>query len=88
MKPWKITIGDLTFTDDDLSFGDIVDVAVLTGAGYVIDPWNQPAHLLALACLFASRTGTASSLQWMDMLRALPAAEVLATLGEAVGDGN
>ena len=88
MKPWRINLGKSSFTDDDLSFGELVDVSVLTGSGYVIDPWNEPGHLLALACVFAARDGSGSPLHLMDKLRALPASEVLATLGESVGDDN
>ncbi len=89
MKAWQVTIGDRAYTADDLDkFGDLVDLSLLTGDGYRIDPFGEPRHLLALLALFASRDGSASPLEWLDTLRLTSTSEVLATLGEAVGDGN
>lgn len=90
MRSWQITLGERTFTDADIAtFGTVVDLSLLTGDGYRIDPIGEPRHLLALLAVFAARDGSASALEWIDRFRAMPADEVLATLGEAPdGDGN
>lgn len=49
MKAWKITWGESSWTDEDVSSGHVIAVADLldAGVGFDVSPWDGPKQLAA-----------------------------------------
>lgn len=83
MKPWKITWGARTWTEDDLLAGDLVSVQILLGGSWTrMDPWSGPAELLAFITALECRTSGRDLDEVMREVRESPAVDVLTAIEE------
>lgn len=81
--PWSITWDGHTWSNESITVGEAIDIALLAGGGWAaLDPYEHPASLAAIvAVLRATRLGEVAEAT-MAAVRAMPAAELMGCLVE------
>lgn len=83
MKPFVITWGTRSWTDDDLLAGDLVSLQLLLGGSWEnCDPWSGPAQLMAMIAALECRTSGRDLDEVMAEVRDSPAGDVLDAIKE------
>lgn len=80
-KPWMITWGARTWTDDDVLAADLVSVQLLLGGSWEnVDPWAGPAQLMAMIAALECRTTGRDLDEVVTEVKMTPADELLAAI--------
>lgn len=85
--PWAIRYGDHTWTGDDLTAGEAIDIAIVAGGGWAaLDPYGHPGALAAIvAVLRSSRLGEPLE-SALGSVRSMPAADLMGCLVDATAE--
>lgn len=83
MNPFVITWGARSWTDEDVTAGDLCSIQLLLGGSWEnCDPWSGPAQLMAMITALECRTSGRDLDAVMAEVRDSPAADLLASIGE------
>lgn len=78
MKPWTITWGTRSWTDDDVLAADLVSVQLIIGGGFEsCDPFFGPVQLVAMIAALECRTTGRDLDEVVVEVKTTPAAELL-----------
>lgn len=75
-----MTIGDLSLIESELSAADAVDICRLAGAGWDVHPLHSPEIAVAVAVCLLSTRGGHSVDDAVEVVKAMPAADLLACI--------
>lgn len=83
MKPWTITWGARTWTDENLLAADLAAVQLLLGGSWEnLDPWSGPVQLMAMIAALECRASDRNLDEVMQEIRESPATDVLDAIRE------
>lgn len=83
MKPFVITWGARSWSDEDVLAGDLVSIQLLLGGSWEnCDPWAGPVQLMAFITALECRTTDRDLDEVMAEVRNSPAGEVLDAIRE------
>lgn len=81
MKPWRIIWAGASFTGNDLTASDLIDLQLLVDDGWrSCDPWTGPLHLAALIAVYTARTTGGDVAIIREQVKAVPARDLIAAL--------
>lgn len=87
MSGWRITWGERSWTDEDVTGADLISVALLVGDSWEnCDPMRGPQQLMAYIAALEVRTADRDLEEVMAELAASPATEILGALSLRVPD--
>lgn len=81
MTGWTITYGEHTWTNESITGGEAIDIAITAGGGWdALDPYSHPAALLSIVAVLCATRLDEPLEEALVRLRALPAAELMGFL--------
>lgn len=77
-RPWTITWGERSWTDNEVLAGDMASIQLLLGGGWEnVDPWAGPLQLMGTIAALETRASGRELLEVMAEVRDSPATELL-----------
>lgn len=77
MTEWRVKVGDLEWSEEQVTVNDAVDICAVAGGGWeMLNPLNGPASMAAIVTVLLTRHGEDMMLA-AKSVAGLPVAELL-----------